>query len=330
MHLMLSLPGARSWWWSTHPPIGERLRRLYGRDPGPLPAELLPPPDDDEPAAVGLAAGAARAAPLSAAGLAEPPEAHRHDALQNPALQGGVEREREALARIDRWHGPGERAAALIALVAGAGDDGAWSAARQANASLSVSAAVLRELAALRLSARLDVLALLGRRTAAAPAAEVRSVLKAAGELATSRLALLRWLALREALRPVAGVGRVPLATLSRDALRLSAYIAPLLAAGDTAGWRDRLFAAWPVHAHAWPHDTPYATLRAFVRIDRRLAPMQRPLLWRTWLEATGEPADDAAREALALAALLLDLPRPAIVEKDTVTRPLAFQARSL
>jgi Zn-dependent protease with chaperone function len=331
MHLMLSLPGARSWWWSTHPPIGERLRRLYGRDPGPLPAELLPPPDDDEPAAVGFAPGAARPAPLSAAGLAEPPEAHRHDALQNPALQGAVEREREALARIDRWHGPRERAAALIALVAGAGDDGAWSAARQATASLGVSAGVLRDLAALRLPARLDVLALLGRRTAAAPAAEARAVLRATRSLTTSRVALLRWLALREALHEPAGTGgRVPLAALSQDALRLSGFMAPLLGAGDIAGWRDRLFAAWPVHAHAWPRDTPYATLRAFVRIDRRLAPMQRPLLWRTWLEATGEPADDAAREALALAALLLDLPRPAIAEQDTGTRPVALQARSL
>jgi hypothetical protein len=66
-----------------------------------------------------------------------------------------------------------------------------------------------------------------------------------------------------------------------------------------------------PVQPAAWPATSPRATARAFVRLQRRLAPMQRPLLWRAWLETTPRPLDDERHETLALAALLLDLPRP-------------------
>jgi hypothetical protein len=71
------------------------------------------------------------------------------------------------------------------------------------------------------------------------------------------------------------------------------------------------MLAAMPVQSATWPPTSPRATARALARLQRRLAPMQRPLLWRTWLETTGRPLDDEQQEALALAAVLLDLPRP-------------------
>jgi Zn-dependent protease with chaperone function len=312
-HLMLSRPGARAWWWSSHPPIGERLRRLYGRDPGPLPAEVLPLPTVDEPRITRFApAGASAGIGASASSSDASPEAHRHDALQNPEWSGRAEREREALARIERWHGPGELAAALLSIVGGAGPDGDWGASRDATARIAVADAVRRELSALGLRARLGVLERLAMRVAAAPRAQRRSLLRAAAALATTRATMLRWLALRHLMRGGRLVaGRLPLSALADDALRASAFVAPLLGGKDAGVWRARLLAALPLQPSRWPTTTPLATARAFVRLQRRLAPMQRPLLWRAWREATAQPADDDRQEVLALAALLLDLPRP-------------------
>jgi Zn-dependent protease with chaperone function len=311
-HLMLSRPGARSWWWSTHPPIGERLRRLYGRDLGPLAADPLPPPPDDDTGVARFVGGAQTRAVRAGAGPTPPtPEAHRHDALQNPALQGAAQLEREALARIDRWHGPGERAAALLMLIAGPGRDGTWAAAHEATSHLGVAAAARRELGALRPAARLAALERLAARTAAAPRAERRALLRSAATLATSPVSKLRWLAVRHLVRgedrPAAG--RVPLGPLAVDALRASEFLAPLLGAAGGV-WKARLLAALPIQPAARPAaEAPRATLHALLRLQRRLAPMQRPLLWRAWLEATQQPLDDDRREVLALAALLLDLP---------------------
>ena len=312
-HLMLSRSGTRAWWWATHPPIGERLRRLYGRDPGPLPADVLPPPTAGEVVARLAPSTLAQDAPEPPGdGADAAPEAHRHDALQNPEWAGPAEREREALGRIDRWHGPGELACALLTLIGGPGGDGTWAASQAATARIGVAEAVRRELTALSPATRQRVMERMALRTAAAPRTQRRAVLRAGASLATTRAAVLRWLVVRHLMRGARIVpGRTPLAALADDALRASAFVAPLLADGNPTAWRARMLAAMPVQPAAWPPTSPRTTARAFARLQRRLAPMQRPLLWRTWLETTGRPLDDEQHEALALAAVLLDLPRP-------------------
>ena len=312
-HLMLSRSGARAWWWATHPPIGERLRRLYGRDPGPLPADVLPPPTADEIVSRLAPSTLAQVAPEPPGdGADAAPEAHRHDALQNPEWAGPAEREREALARIDRWHGPGELACALLTLIGGPGGDGSWAASQAATARIGVAPSVRRELTALSPATRQRVMERMALRTAAAPRTQRRAVLRAAASLATTRAAVLRWLVVRHLMRGAKITpGRTPLAALADDALRASAFVAPLLAGGNPTAWRARMLAAMPVQPATWPPTSPRATARALARLQRRLAPMQRPLLWRTWLETTGRPLDDEQQEALALAAVLLDLPRP-------------------
>jgi hypothetical protein len=304
-HLMLSRPGRRAWW-SSHPSLGERLRRLYGRDPGPLAADLLPAPDDAEP----LVAFAPKAA---GAGLAtHEPEAHRHDALQNPALYGDAEREREALERIGRWHGRGERFAALLALVLVPRDDAGWAAWSSATAHLPVAAAVRAEVQALRPSARQQVLELLARRTSMAPRAERLALLHAAGRLALDPLPRLRLLALRHLLaRPRRTAGRQPLAALADDALAASTLVAPLLGGRDGGVWWSRLLASVPGQPRRLHRVNERVALHAVLRLQRRLAPMQRPLLWRAWLDASAQPLNPTQQETLALAAVLLDLPRP-------------------
>jgi hypothetical protein len=175
-----------------------------------------------------------------------------------------------------------------------------------------VAEAVRAELTVLSPATRQRVMERMALRIAAAPPAQRRAVLRAAAPIATTRAALLRWLVIRHLMRGSRLVpGRAPLAALADEALRASAFLAPLLADGNPTAWRARLLAAMPVQPAAWPATSPRATARAFVRLQRRLAPMQRPLLWRAWLETTPRPLDDERHEALALAAVLLDLPRP-------------------
>ncbi|HJV63027.1 MAG TPA: M48 family metallopeptidase, partial [Albitalea sp.] len=116
-HLYLSSPAG--WrWWSTHPPIDERLQRLYGHPVAPLRADALPPPADVEPA---MALAPRPGGPSASPGAAAPTAAARGDATGQDATQdarwhGAAARETEALARIARWQGPGECSAALLML----------------------------------------------------------------------------------------------------------------------------------------------------------------------------------------------------------------------
>ncbi|MCI1193452.1 M48 family metalloprotease, partial [Calidifontimicrobium sp. SYSU G02091] len=159
-------------WWATHPPLAERIRRLYGRAMPDLPADPLPRPVADEPrlpiAALAPATGRAAAA---AGATPAPPEAARHDAVQRPALADpGAQRatrEAEALARIAHWQGPGELRAALLTLLRPAAAPphaAAWQPLPAARA-----AAMQGDLAALGPAARLAVFDALARRAAQAP-----------------------------------------------------------------------------------------------------------------------------------------------------------------
>ena len=81
-HLWVAEPaalGTSGWrhWLATHPPIAQRLRRLYGRDIGLLEAPLLPPPTEAEEPLLSFAtprhdAPRARAAPVAMHDLAAP------------------------------------------------------------------------------------------------------------------------------------------------------------------------------------------------------------------------------------------------------------------
>ncbi|MBA3590259.1 M48 family metalloprotease, partial [Methylibium sp.] len=181
-HLLLSTPGVSGW--SSHPPLPERIRRLCGRSLPPLPAPVLPAPGDtdepDWPQAVAI--GTLGCAPSTAVasitatlpGSASIAHAGRRavpaDITLDPDLQGAAEREREALDRIGRWAGPGERRAALLALLIDrspaarhAARCTAWQAA---TAQLPCAAAVWNDVQTLRPAARQTALSALARSSA--------------------------------------------------------------------------------------------------------------------------------------------------------------------
>jgi len=284
-HLVFSHSSRWTGWLSTHPPLRERLRRLYGRDLGPLPAQPLAPPADEP--LLALAPCTAPSGPLE-----QGPEALRHDATQDPALEGAAAGETEALDRISRWHGPGELEAALLALVPptmGLADWAAWTAD---TAHLRVAAAVRHEVERLGPAARQRVFEQLARAEALAPLPHRRAVLNAAQRRVAPPLHALRWLALRHLLR--ARTARLPppgrrstLASLYDEARVVSAWAGiEAMPAGE-------------------PPTAPARAWRAGVRLQRRLSAMERPLLLRHWRDAGATP------ETIAALALLLDLELP-------------------
>ena len=343
-HLLLSSRGASGGWsalWHTHPPLAERLRRLYGHEELPLDAPVLSvDPGEAEPLmrlAPALPADSARAPNaamhVAAAGDAVP-EAHRYDAMQLPASFDDKARERDALARSEHWHGPGEWQAAMLALALPAAldapqRDAAW---QRASAGLNVASAVQTEVAALGPAARRHVFAALAKRAHSAVPAQ-RRVLR--------RALLQRWRALPQT--PATQWRALAIVLLMGDERRLSArgvQAASLQREAAAAHAATRLLAralgATPDAAQAWYNAAtralieagapaprgPAAGLAPATRLDplqlalrvRRIGPMQRPLLVWAWLhalQASGLDDHAAAEEALHQACLVLDVPVP-------------------
>jgi Zn-dependent protease with chaperone function len=347
-HLLLSNRGAGGGWhalWHTHPPLAERLRRLYGREVLPLAADVVAIDSDEaEPvmrvapalAPAGATAAAARVPSSIAASAREPgPEAHRHDALQVPSSFDAHAREQEALARIERWHGPGEWQAAMLALTLELDAPQAavgWAAWRNATADLSVAAAVQSEIEVLGPAARRHVFTTLMQRARNAPPPQRRAMMRA---LRQRRAALparpaAQWRMLGLAL--LLGAAREPsarngqTATLARHAgaaHAATALLVPALGAAPDASkaWHNaaaRALAEFGATAPRGPAAglapaTPLRNLHRALRV-RHIAPMQRPLLLRAWLLATEQShlsQHAGTIDALHLACLLLDLPLP-------------------
>lgn len=347
-HLLLSgdAQPSRSWrhWLATHPTLAERLIRLYGR---PLPddellltADAVPLDADDADGAPGLAVS--RMAPTlrggAGKGAAEPaaPDAHLHDAMQVPAFHDDGARASEALARIERWHGPGEWQAGMLALcIAGdtsPGVAGRWRAWQAVTSDLAVGAAVKAEIDALGPAQRRRVFEQLLARAASAPAPMRRRLWCAwslrwrdmEGGLRHQQALAWRALVIRHRLGPPGtGSARGSLASHAAEVHAATRHIGRCFGVDADAerAWHARALAALQALGLPPPRGpaaglAPAVTERSLLRAlrVRRLSPMQRPLLLRTWVEAAqatqllerGHSAD-----ALYMACRVLDVPVP-------------------
>jgi Peptidase family M48 len=324
---------------ATHPPLPERIARLYGHAVDSLPARMQPALDDAEPPhAVLVALHATSADAVIGADIPADAEALRHDALQRPTSFDAAAREQDALARIALWHGPGEWQAAMLALglppaaAGGPGASGLWRAWQVATADLNVAAAVSAEVAALGVVARRGVFEQLLQRAARAPHAARRTLWRGW---------LMRWHAIhgvqgrlppREAWRAFAirhGLSpKATAATRETLATESNAVLAATRAMARCLGIRQAEQQAWtaaslaalhalglpaarsPALGLAPPSASPHERLAA-LRV-RHLSPMQRPLLLRAWIEAAERTGVlETAADALHLATVVLDLPSP-------------------
>ncbi len=310
-HLFLNAPGRR-WLWSTHPPIAERLRRLYGCQVEPLPAEPLPAPAGDELLA-GFAprhASATRQEEL----LADEGGCPVRDPTHDPAWHGKSAREDEAMARIALWYGAGQCQAALLV----------WLAEGRAVAVPGVAPQLFEaargELAALSPLARLDTLAMLARRLRDMAPAQLPGLRRAAREAARGahgrlrRLLLVTWLSPRHAARPLPSHG-VSLESLGDEVATVTVLLGVALALPreSAIAWRSASLAACGVVARSRQLSS---TARWALGLQR-LAPMQRPRLVRAWVDSLPPELLDAPRaELLQIVCRLLDTPHPPLLQQ--------------
>ncbi len=348
-HLLLSADARSRGGWrrslATHPPLAERLSRLYGRsfaaDEMLLAADLLAMEAADDNGTAALAprvdARGAGAAPVRRTEPAALEEGALHDATQKPGHFDAAERERDALRRIEQWYGIGEWQAAMLALAIDPQAPRAaarWRAYEAATADLHVATAVREEVQSLRSGARRRVMAKLLDRVRQSPPQHQRRLQR---EWARRRSALAvadaaadqwRWLVIRNAFAPErSAAGRGTLATSADDVRAATRCMARVLTSDLPAQerWHDAAIAALesmglppprgpgiglaPPTVPAHQREL-HAALRA-----RRLSVMQRPLLLRAWVDAaqtSGAELPPSSAEALHLACLAMKLPAPA------------------
>jgi Zn-dependent protease with chaperone function len=348
-HLLLAhgLPARRGGWrrWlATHPALGERLARLYGRE---LPAdEQIASADalpigalDEPPPALGAAVPLAPAdgsaqrhgmpapAPVSVATL----EAHRHDATQLPSSFNAAAREKEALARAALWSGPGEWQAAMLALAVEPASPGAaarWRGYELATQDLAVAVAVRTEVEAMSAPARRRMFESLLERVALATPALRRRLWRewSARWRVMDRDAADAWRALvirhalggRDAVHGARGTLAGEAAAVQAATRAIAAAMA--LAPDARQAWIEAALRALTTLGMPVPRGpaaglAPQVPRRELFRAlrARRLSPMQRPLLLRAWLEAGANAGIDASTvgDTLHLACIALALPVP-------------------
>jgi Zn-dependent protease with chaperone function len=309
-HLFLA---RRTRWnpWAMHPPLAERIRRLYGRTMPGVPDDPVPAAADDEPLLPAFAA------PIRLASAASLPVPDRMSAAE-PALDvyhalldrsaGDAER----LQRIARWHSPLEIRASLLALLRA--DGAAWHGVPDA-----LARTMAEELQALGPAARAAALDALARRAATAPRPWRAALLRDATATADAPTALLRWLLLRHLVRarfaPMARAGaRRQLAASSRAAASATQALSLCLGleGRHARTWQESALQTLGTElAPGSPFPSARDALAAALRLQR-LPALQKPRLVRAWVQALDGGADTAsARIALAQACALLDLSAP-------------------
>ena len=295
-------------WLATHPPIGERLRRLYGRSVDALDAPLLPPPAEGEEPLVAFAPGAPGGTGSATAAAAQPPPSPPlHAGVRATAVAGpDPQDERDALARAAFWRSRGECQAALLAwLIADDGADAPWAAWRALAGNEPYVERLRADWHMLGAASRWQVFDALVSRARDSSAADRTALVRAARSLAPHGAARLRRPLLVRTLRNAHPLpGRATLEALAPVCAAATALLACAL--GPDA-------ADWAAAAGARSADS----LRTAFTL-RRLHAMQRPRVARAWADAAAGTdllrANAAAAGVLVAACRLLDTPPSAVL----------------
>lgn len=318
-------------WLATHPPLHERLRRLYGRAVDPLPAPRLDAgtqadePHRESAPAVPLPPQVALAAPIAYAGLMSTPLA---PVVPEPAATT-AEDEREAIARLSRLNGPGELRAAILALLATPGSRRERRAWQEETRGLSTARNVREDTKKLGPATRLPWLDMLLGRVANASLtdrqhlmAAARRVMSADGQVRP--IDRLHWLLMRQRLGEAAPVPPAASAFhdiaeaslhTQREIARLTAFLARLVPDGEA--WYASVMQPWLAGEALPPCEAPDGDGLVHALQEVQTLPwMLKPVLVRHWTEAALRhkppgPLADETCDALRLAATLLDSPLP-------------------
>jgi Zn-dependent protease with chaperone function len=317
-------------WLATHPPLPDRLRRLYGRGVEPLPAPVLASSDAvDEPyrppapSPLPMASAVAYAVPMADHHAPTPPA--------NPVPRAAVtsDEEREAIDRLSRLNGPGELRATILALLLTPGSQRERRAWQDETRGLSTAQALRSEVKKLGPAVRLPWLENLLARVARAPLLDRQTLMESARRVMAADgqvrpIDRLHLLLMRQRLGEAQTVkhstdAHNDMAQLSLHTLRqiaaLTAFLARLLPDGDA--WYASVMHPWLKDAALPPCEAPDADHLVHALQDVQALPwMLKPVLVRAWLDAALLHKDSnalapEAADALRLASQLLDSPLP-------------------
>jgi len=348
LYCFLWLSGPRvAPWLSSHPPLSERVRRLYGEARAPLMTSATPGAIDStlEPRMALVDTGFGQsdlpADPADGSGRASTPARLPARLITPPGLSPSAT---EALGRLRRLGGPLQRRLAVLAFMVQPGNEGELQFWQQMTFGQSWAPEILSDVHALppawrvpeyeRLLAQMAYEPLTSRRDLIVA---LRNLMRADGRVTASDR--LWWLAARHRMgevaaplgliRPMTGQGR-DLSQLHADershVARFSAYMArlvPVPTPGPTPGELGQAWFAGVMRRCAAPgHAAPECSPPGADELIHALAGVQelswsmRPQLLRAWVEEalnhspSGLLRSDAA-DAMRLAAGLLDTPLP-------------------
>jgi len=242
--------------------------------------------------------------------------------------------EADALARLDRVHGPGGMKAALLAMLLVPDQPGRIRAWREETSLVGEAETIRTDVERLGATVRLPWFELLLARLGGTPLHDRQELLRAARRVLTAAhpglpIDRLLWLAMRRHFgeNPYAlvhapaeaEIAQLPPADM-RHVADYTAHLARMVPSDDPAAgqrWYAAVLGRWlaPAAIPAWHRPDVDAFVHALTGLQA-LSWMQRPQLVRAWVaEAlpTGRPGPlpPAAADALRLTCLLLDTPIP-------------------
>ena len=353
--LAAQLLQAPAGWLATHPPLHDRVRRVYGHGMEPLVAPLLTVHEDDEPKAplrppAGSPPGLSPTDTAAAAAIAYAVPMSETPATLPQQRPISDDDERDAIARLGRVHGPGEMRAVLLALIATPGSQRERRAWRDETRGLSTADALRDDVKKLGPAARLPWIEVLLARLARTPLLDRQVLVEAARRVQAADgqvrpIDRLHWFALRHRLgepRPPAPGSSASndVAELSESMLmqvaRFTAFLSRLVPDGELesgTAWYQAVMKRWVRGAIVPAPELPDADEVAHaLGVVQGLPWMLRPVLVRAWLEAAiaQSPMDrlsDGAADALRLACLLLDSPLPPELARHYIELPAEFSS---
>jgi Zn-dependent protease with chaperone function len=338
-------------WLASHPPLSERIRRIYGTIMPPLPAPLLhlqaveparalrdtmaPTPEGGIAAApIGAATPDMRASPLTPLGTARPPDEAKVA-------------EQAALSRLRHLSGPTERRLIVLALMMNRDNPREVRLWEQMAEGVYEPSRILADLASLSPHRRvpefervLGEIALEALPVRRALVEQARDLLRADGRVTPRER--LWWLALRHRVserqtrqayvRPTTGQGHELDQLAAHEAgyvASLSAYLSRFVPCDEAEGAAAQASRDWytgvlqrcgiDVARHPLQAPDADALMHALAGVQE-LSWMLRPLLMKAWVEEAlnhsvqGLLTDNTA-DALRLAAQLIEAPLPPMLE---------------
>jgi hypothetical protein len=242
--------------------------------------------------------------------------------------------EKDALARLDRVHGPGGMKAALLAMLLVPDQPGRVRAWREETSLVGEAETIRMDIEALGGATRLPWFELLLARLGGAPLPDRQELLRAARRVLTAAhpglpIDRLMWLAMRRHFgeNPFAmvhapadaDIAQLPAADM-RHVAHYTAHLARMVPSDDPAAgqqWYGAVMGRWLAAAAVPPwHRPDVDELVHALSGLQALSWMQRPQLVRAWVSEAlppGRPGPlpQTAADALRLSCLLMDSPMP-------------------